>query len=37
MEFIRWVEEVYEPEKLVQEFKAQPLATRFVDSILKRE
>lgn len=37
MEFMRWVEEVYEPEKLVQEFKAQPLATRFVDSILKRE
>ena len=37
MDFMQWVKEVYEPEKLLQEFKAQPLASRFVDSILKRE
>ncbi len=37
MEFMQWVEEVYDPEKLLKEFKAQPLASRLVDFILKRE
>lgn len=37
MEFIDWVEKVYEPERLLQEFKAQPLASRLIDSILRRE
>ena len=37
MDFLKWVEEVYEPEELLHEFRSQPLASRIVDSILKRE
>ncbi len=37
IEFIKWVEEIYDPEKLSREFQEQPIASRFVDSILKRE
>ena len=37
IEFIKWVEEFYDPEKLSSDFQAQPIASRFVDSILKRE
>ena len=37
IEFIKWVEEIYDPEKLSSDFQAQPIASRFVDSILKRE
>ena len=37
MDFMEWVENIYDADTLTQEFHAQPLASRFVDSILKRE
>ena len=35
--FIEWVEDFYDPDKLMQNFQAQTLASRFVDNILNRE
>ena len=37
MGFMKWVEDFYNPDTLLLEFQTQPLASRFVDSILKRE
>ena len=37
MGFIKWIEDFYNPERLMLEFEAQPLASRFVDSFLNRE
>ena len=35
--FMKWVEDFYDPQKLMLEFQADPLASRVIDSILNRE